>query len=110
MTETASHADILKAVNKCSHDISVVLMTVQRLQTQVENVVKCLGEEKEDERGQTFGTGLVGKHMRLESRVDKRFRSFDDWRNYAMGASAASVLLIAAVWWIIKVRVAELLQ
>lgn len=110
MPENPSHADILKAIGSLQKDVGVILMDLQGLKSQVQALIRCVGEEKEDDHGQLYGTGLVGKHMRLAARVDKRFRSFDDWRNYAMGALGASTLLIAAIWWIIKYRIEELLR
>lgn len=110
MPENASHADILKAVHKCQHDIGVMIMDMQGLKGQVQMLIRCLGEEGEDDHGVPVGTGLVGRHMRLAARVDKRFRSFDDWRNYAIGAIAAAGMMLAAIWWLIEQRVSQVLR
>lgn len=110
LTEDASHADILAAVQKCIAIVDLQAMTLQRVEGKVDDVRKCLGDEGEDERGHAIGTGVRGRLMRLETRVDKRFDTFDDWRNYAVGALAAGSLLIAALWWIVQDKVGQVLK
>ena len=98
-----SHADILNAVN-------LIQLTLQRVETGLKDLKEAVGTEGTDDRGQPIGTGVRGRLGRLEGRVDKRFRTFDDWRNYAMGAMAASLLLVTAIWWIVQDRVGHLLK
>lgn len=110
LPEDASHADILAAVRLLGESVNLQAMTLQRVETKVDDVRKCIGDEGEDERGAKVGTGIRGRLMRLEDRVDRRFDTFDDWRNYAVGALAAGSILIAAVWWIIQDKVGHLLK
>lgn len=108
--EDASHADILRAVRECLAAVDMQRLTLQRVEGKVDDVRKCLGDEGEDEKGQKVGTGVRGRLMRLEQRVTKRFDTYDDWRNYAVGGLAAGSILIAALWWIVQDKVGHVLK
>ena len=95
-----------------SYDL--LLMTLQRVEGKVDDALKRLGSTWNDEDGHLKGTGLAGDFARLEKRVDARFQRDDSlylsWRSRVLGATAATVLFGGGIWWLIKVRIAELLQ
>jgi hypothetical protein len=108
--ENPSHGDIMRAVNGMRADMGVLIMDMKGLKTELAAVVKCLGKEDEDEHGNAFGTGLVGRHMRLQARVDKRFRLYDDWRNYAIATFMTASMFIGIIWWIVEKRIEQVLR
>ncbi len=103
MGDVPTHADILGAVD-------MLRLTLQRVETKVDTLTLSVGTEAEDERGNPFGTGIRGRLMRMEAKVSKRFRLYDDWRAYATGALAASVLLATALWWLVQDKVGHVLK
>lgn len=76
----------------------------QRVEIKVDALIKAVGEEHEDERGQRVGTGVIGRLMRLEASVAKRFGLYDGWLKIGTGFAAAIALAWAVVWFLVKDR------
>jgi hypothetical protein len=108
--EHPSHGDILHAIAELQKDVGVIIIDVKGVKDAVAEVQRCLGHEEEDARGVTFGTGLVGRHIRLQARVDGRFKLYDDWRNLAIGCIATLTLMTGVVWWLVQNKLDEVLR
>jgi hypothetical protein len=89
MAETPTHADILAAI--------------KALGVKVDALAQAVGTEDYDHHGQRIGTGVRGRIMRLELRVDL-------WRNRIIGALFAGSVLIACVWWLVQDKVGGVLK
>jgi hypothetical protein len=75
-----------------------------------EGLTLAIGAESFDEYGKPVGTGIVGRLMRLERDVQKRFATWDGWVRMASGAALAAGVLGAVLWWVLGERLAELLK
>lgn len=73
---------------------------VQRVETKLDRLLKAIGEETEDEYGVRTGTGLVGRLMRLETSVAKRFGQYDGWVKLVVGFTAAAAVFGPVIWWL----------
>lgn len=83
-------------------------LVMQRIEGKLDTLAKIIGAEQEDERGQKVGTGIVGRLMRLESRVDSRFRWIERWTDRGVGLAMAVTVLGAVIWWLVKDKLAGL--
>ncbi len=84
----------------------LLYLTLQRVESKVDDALTRIGKCWNDEDGRLKGTGLAGDFARLEKRVDERFRRDDNmllsWRSRAAGAMAASALFAGGLWWAIR--------
>lgn len=71
------------------------------LSGKVDKLVDAVGKESEDGAS---GTGLTGRIIRTEARV----HAYDRLKERATGAVIAAPLFLAAVWWLIKGKLAVL--
>jgi hypothetical protein len=102
-----SRADIAAAKKKaedaeCRADMAALVG--QRIETKLDSLLKIVGEEHEDERGERVGTGVVGRLMRLEGQVAKRFGLYDGWLKLGTGFAAAVALAWGVIWWLLSDR------
>jgi hypothetical protein len=104
-TSKANEQDLLNA------------MTMQRIEGKVDAMIKSIGWESTDERGEPIGTGIVGRLMRSEHRqvafekkVEARFTIQSGWIRYAAGAMAAAAIFIGVIWWIIGDKVEHVVK
>lgn len=97
--------------------MALYIMAVQRIETALADhaslsetrhhqILKALGEEGLDERGQPIGTGVLGRVMRLEGWR----RAMDGWTRYGAGAMASAVLFATALWWLTSDKIEGLLK
>jgi hypothetical protein len=106
---------MLKSVSNVSHeDIAnrqdMMAMTMQRIETKLDELVKTVGSTGFDEHGAMIGVGIAGDLARLKGRVDRRFGIYDGVTKYAAGATAATLLAVTVIWWLIQNRVDEVLR
>jgi hypothetical protein len=73
-------------------------------------LARSIGTESQDEYGVPVGTGIVGRLMRLERDVQRRFATWDGWVKTATGAIAAATVLGGVLWWLLGERLGELLK
>jgi hypothetical protein len=71
------------------------------LTSKVDKLVDAVGKEAEDGAS---GTGLTGRIIRTEAKV----HAYDKLKERATGAVIATPLFLAALWWLIKSKMAAL--
>lgn len=76
----------------------------------LEALTEAIGTERLDEYGKPVGTGIVGRLMRLERDVQRRFATWDGWVKTATGAAMAATVLGGVLWWLLGERLGELLK
>lgn len=82
----------------------------QRIEGKVDGLIKTVGREDEDEYGRPVGVGIIGRLMRLEKRVDRRFSLYDGWKKYAAGIAAGAGVLFLVIWWLVGDRLGAILK
>lgn len=85
-------------------------MTGQRIEKKLDAALTALGAEREDECGEKVGTGIVGRLMRVESSVAKRFSQYDGWVKLVVGFTAAVAVFAPALWWLLQDKIAVVLR
>jgi len=117
VNHSPDHADIYVAVNNLRQQLDLhelgqrtVMDVVERMEKKVDSALRAIGSEGRDDYGKPIGTGVVGRLMRLETRVDGRFSTYDGWVKYARGAALAAVLSGTALWWLIGDRLGGLFK
>ncbi len=83
---------------------------VQRVESKLDDLLKIMGTEREDERGEKVGTGVVGRLMRVEASVAKRFSRYDGWVKLVVGFTAAVAIFGPVLWWLTSERLTILLK
>ena len=92
------------------HRTDMLTEVVQRVERKLDDLLKSVGAEAEDERGTRVGTGVVGRLMRLETAVAKRFGQYDGWVKIVVGFTACGALLLPALWWLAGGKLSGLLR
>ena len=112
-----SHEEIYDLVKRAEgkaadavHRTDMLTEVIQRDEGKLDKVLKALGEEGEDERGERVGTGIVGRLMRLERNVAKRFGLYDGWVKLVVGFTAAAAILLPAIWWLVSGHLEKVLK
>lgn len=82
----------------------------QRVEKKLDDLIKAVGSESEDDRGVRIGTGVVGRLMRLETNVGKRFALYDGWTKLVIGFSACAAVLVPVVWWLVSDKLSIVLK
>lgn len=109
-----SHEDI-------AHRQDMMALTMQRIELalkegfdtsarEIAEIKKTVGWVGTDPHGALVGEGIAGDLGRLKARVDKRFGVYDGVTKYAAGATAAAVLALAVIWWLLESRLDEVLR
>ncbi len=84
--------------------------THEEIYALLKDLTHAIGTESHDEYGQPVGTGIVGRLMRLERDVQRRFATWDGWVKTATGAAMAATVLGGVLWWLLGERLGELLK
>ncbi len=112
-----SHEEIYDLVKKAEgkatdavHRTDLLTEVSQRIEKKLDEALKALGGEREDERGELVGTGIVGRLMRLEHNVAKRFGLYDGWVKLGMGFTAAVLVLGPVIWWLTSDKLSIVLK
>lgn len=85
-------------------------MTGQRIEKKLDEALNALGGEREDERGEKVGTGIIGRLMRVEASVTRRFAQYDGWVKLVVGFTAAVAVFGPILWWLLQERLAGVLK
>lgn len=108
--EGKTHDEIYQLVEESGRQSAQALQATEEIKTLLEGLTSAIGSESLDEYGKPVGTGIVGRLMRLERDVQKRFATWDGWVKTATGAVMAATLLGGVIWWLLGDRLAELLK
>jgi hypothetical protein len=108
--EGKTHDEIYKLVEASSLKADQAVQASAEIKGLLESLVGSIGTESQDEYGVPVGTGIVGRLMRLERDVQRRFATWDGWVKTATGAIAAATVLGAVLWWLLGERLGELLK
>jgi hypothetical protein len=108
--EGKTHDEIYQLVEESGRQSAQALQATAEIKTLLEGLTSAIGSESLDEYGKPVGTGIVGRLMRLERDVQKRFATWDGWVKTATGAVMAATLLGGVIWWLLGDRLAELLK
>lgn len=102
-----SHEDIYDLITETGakaadavHRTDLLTEVVQRVETKLDTLLKTVGLEGEDQRGEKVGTGMVGRVMRLETSVARRFGIYDGWVKLVVGFTAAAAVFLPILWWL----------
>jgi hypothetical protein len=77
-------------------------LTLQRVETKLDKALSLIGFEDEDERGERIGKGILGRLIRLEAKVEKKFARYDSLLKWGAGFVAACGMFIGSVWLLAK--------
>jgi len=105
-----THEEIYKLVEDSCLQSAQALQASAEITALLTTLTHAIGTESQDEYGQPVGTGIVGRLMRLERDVQRRFATWDGWVKTATGAIAAATVLGAVLWWLLGERLGELLK
>ena len=108
--EGKTHDEIYALVEESSALSRQAIQSSAEIKGLLESLTAAIGSESQDEYGQPIGTGIVGRLMRLERDVQRRFATWDGWVKTATGAAMAATLLGGVLWWLLGDRLAELLK
>lgn len=108
--EGKTHDEIYALVEESSALSRQAIQSSAEIKGLLESLTAAIGTESQDEYGQPIGTGIVGRLMRLERDVQRRFATWDGWVKTATGAAMAATLLGGVLWWLLGDRLALLLR
>lgn len=108
--EGKTHDEIYALVEESSVLSRQAIQSSAEIKGLLESLTAAIGTESQDEYGQPIGTGIVGRLMRLERDVQRRFATWDGWVKTATGAAMAATLLGGVLWWLLGDRLALLLK
>jgi hypothetical protein len=110
LPEGRTHDEIYAVVAEVGATADRALQGNAEIKVMLETLTEAIGSERHDEYGQPVGTGIVGRLMRLERDVQRRFATWDGWVKTATGAIAAATVLGAVLWWLLGERLGALLK
>ena len=108
--EGKTHDEIYQLIEASSLKADQAVQASAEIKDLIKGLTLAIGSESQDEYGKPVGTGIVGRLMRLERDVQKRFATWDGWVRMASGAALAAGVLGAVLWWVLGERLAELLK
>ena len=108
--EGKTHDEIYALVEESSALSRQAIQSSAEIKGLLESLTAAIGSESQDEYGQPIGTGIVGRLMRLERDVQRRFATWDGWVKTATGAAMAATVLGGVLWWLLGERLGELLK
>jgi hypothetical protein len=108
--EGRTHDEIYALVEQSARQAEQAWQASTQIEQMLKDLTHAIGTESHDEYGQPVGTGIVGRLMRLERDVQKRFATWDGWVKTATGAVMAATLLGGVIWWLLGERLGELLK
>ena len=110
LPEAKTYDEIYALVEQSARQAEQAWQASSQIEQMLKDLTHAIGSESHDEYGQPVGTGIVGRLMRLERDVQKRFATWDGWVKTATGAVMAAGLLGGVIWWLLGERLAELLK
>ena len=108
--EGKTHDEIYALVEESSALSRQAIQSSAKIEEMLGSLTAAIGSESQDEYGDPVGTGIVGRLMRLERDVQRRFATWDGWVKTATGAAMAATLLGGVLWWLLGDRLALLLK
>ena len=108
--EGRTHDEIYALVEQSARQAEQAWQASTQIEQMLKDLTHAIGTESHDEYGQPVGTGIVGRLMRLERDVQRRFATWDGWVKTATGAIAAATVLGGVLWWLLGERLGELLK
>jgi hypothetical protein len=108
--EGKTHDEIYQLIEASSLKADQAVQATAEIKGLLETLTAAIGSESQDEYGKPVGTGIVGRLMRLERDVQRRFAVWDGWVKTATGAALAAGILGGVLWWLLGERLAELLK
>jgi hypothetical protein len=108
--EGKTHDEIYQLIEASSLKADQAVQASAEIKGLLESLARSIGTESQDEYGVPVGTGIVGRLMRLERDVQRRFATWDGWVKTATGAIAAATVLGGVLWWLLGERLGELLK
>jgi len=108
--EGKTHDEIYQLIEESSLKADQAVQASAEIKELLEKLNLAIGSEGEDEYGKPIGTGIVGRLMRLERDVQRRFATLDGWTRTATGVAMAAAVLGGVLWWLVRERLAELLK
>ena len=108
--EGKTHDEIYSLIEESSLKADQAVQASAEIKSLLEHLTAAIGSESQDEYGQPIGTGIVGRLMRLERDVQRRFATWDGWVKTATGAAMAATLLGGVLWWLLGDRLGLLLK
>ena len=110
LPEGRTHDEIYALVEKSARQAEQAWQASTQIEQMLKDLTTAIGSESHDEYGKPVGTGIVGRLMRLERDVQRRFATWDGWVKTATGAAMAATVLGAVLWWLLGERLGELLK
>jgi hypothetical protein len=108
--ESKTHDEIYALVEQSARQAEQAWQASTQIEQMLKDLTHAIGTESHDEYGQPVGTGIVGRLMRLERDVQRRFATWDGWVKTATGAAMAATVLGGVLWWLLGERLGELLK
>ncbi len=108
--EGRTHDEIYALVEQSARQAEQAWQASTQIEQMLKDLTHAIGTESHDEYGQPVGTGIVGRLMRLERDVQRRFATWDGWVKTATGAAMAATVLGGVLWWLLGERLGELLK
>ena len=108
--EGRTHDEIYTLVEESGRQSAQALQASAEIKALLTSLTSAIGTESQDEYGDPVGTGIVGRLMRLERDVQRRFATWDGWVKTATGAIAAATVLGGVLWWLLSERLGALLK
>ena len=108
--EGKTHDEIYQLIEESSLKADQAVQASAEIKGLLEALTAAIGSEGQDEYGQPVGTGIVGRLMRLERDVQRRFATLDGWTRTAAGVAMAAAVLGGVLWWLVGEKLAELLK
>ena len=108
--EGKTHDEIYALVEQSARQAEQAWQASTQIEQMLKDLTHAIGTESHDEYGAPVGTGIVGRLMRLERDVQRRFATWDGWVKTATGAAMAATVLGGVLWWLLGERLGELLK
>jgi len=108
--EGKTHDEIYELVEKASRQSEQAFQATSQIEQMLKHLTDAIGSERQDEYGQPVGTGIVGRLMRLERDVQRRFATWDGWAKTATGAAMAATVLGGVLWWLLHDKLEAILK
>ena len=108
--EGKTHDEIYQLIEQSASKAEQAWQATAKIEEMLTGLTKAIGSESQDEYGKPIGTGIVGRLMRLERDVQRRFATLDGWTRTAAGVAMAAAVLGGVLWWLVGEKLALLLK
>ena len=105
-----NHRDIMARLAEHERRAGMTDLVMQRIEKKLDDALKAIGGESEDEYGKPIGTGVVGRLMRLELRFDVYRKVLDRGGWLVVGGAAVLAISGPLVWWLVEGRLTPILR